>query len=62
MMGNKWMFFLQGQALWLEYHSYFWIPCGLGKNKKTFTLPVTHEFHIKTGTAVFESSGSTQPD
>ena len=32
------------------------------KNKQTFTLPATHEFHIKTGTAGVDSSGSTQPD
>ena len=32
------------------------------KNKKTFTLPATHEFCIKTGTSGFDSSGSTQPD
>ena len=32
------------------------------KNKKTFTLPATHEFYIKIGTDVFDSSGSTQPD
>ena len=53
---------LQAQALWLEYHSYFWVPCGLKKNKKTFTLPATHEFRIKTGTSGFDSSSSTQPD
>ena len=32
------------------------------KNKKTFTLPATHEFRISTGTYGFDSSGYTQTD
>ena len=53
---------LEAQALWLEYHLYFWVPCGLGKKKETSTLPATHGFRIKTGTAGFDFSSSTQPD
>ena len=32
------------------------------KYKKTFTLPATHDFCIKTGTAGFDSSSSTQSE
>ena len=32
------------------------------KNKKTFTLPATHEFCIKIGTAGVKPSVSTHPD
>ena len=62
MMGNKWMFFCKRKPCgWNTTHTY-WFHVAWVKNNKTFTLPATHEFRIKTRTAVFDSSGSTQSD
>ena len=59
MMWNKWMcFFKHNPCGWNTSHT-SGFHVAWEKKKKTFTLPATHEFHIKTRTAIFESSGST---
>ena len=62
MMRNKWMCFCKRKPCgWNTTHT-SGFHVAWAKNKKTFTLPATHEFCIKTGTAGFEYSSSTQPD
>ena len=61
-MGNKWMCVCKRKTCgWNTTHT-SGFHVAWEKNKKMFTLPATHEFRIKTGTTVFDSSGSTQPD
>ena len=61
MMGNKWMFFCKSKPCgWNTTHtSGFHVDWA--KNNKTFTLPATHEFRIKTRPAGVDSIGFTQP-
>ena len=62
MMGRKWMCFCKRKLCgWNTTHTYG-LHVAWAKEKKTFNLPATHEFRIKTGTAGFDSSSSTQPD
>ena len=62
MMGNKWMCFCKRKPCdWNTTHT-SGFHMAWAKNKKTFTLPATHESYIKTGTARFDYSGSTQPE
>ena len=62
MMGNKWMcFFKRKPCGWNTTHT-SGFHVAWAKNKKIFTLPVTHEFCIRTETAGVDYSSSTQPD
>ena len=62
MMGNKWICFCKRKpCVWNSTHT-SGFHVALAKNKKTFTLPATHEFCIKTGTAGFDYSSSKHPD
>ena len=62
MMGNKWMLFCKRKTYGWNTTNTSRFHMDWAKNKKTFTLPATHEFCIKTGTAGFDSSSSTQPE
>ena len=62
MMGNKWMCFCKRKPCgWNTTHT-SGFHVAWAKNKKMFTLSATHKFRIKTRTAGFDSSSSTQPD
>ena len=55
-MGSKWMCFCKRTACWwnLTYTSGF--HASWAKNKSNLSLPATHEFRIKSGTAIVPSS------
>ena len=61
-MENKWMCFCKRKPCgWNTTHT-SGFHVAWAKNKKMFTLSATHKFRIKTGTAGFDSSSSTQPN
>ena len=62
MMGNKWMCFYKRKPCGRNTTCTSVFHVAWAKNNKTFNLPATYEFLIKTGTSGVDSSGSTEPD